>query len=67
MMNYFYVTFQWYETDIYCANICKADCDHDVYSHYGMHNHVMVRKADSAEVMTAKHKGMPIVEVGRCA
>jgi hypothetical protein len=62
-MYAWYVTYRWYDTDTYCANICYAENDTDVYRHYGMHNYVHVRKADDAEIMAAKYKGMPIIKI----
>lgn len=61
-MQYFNVTFKWYDTDTYCGNIAKAECAEDVKAHYAKYDsNPTITKASSYEVEAAKERGKPIV------
>lgn len=61
-MQYFNVTFKWYDTDTYCANIAKAECAEDVKAHYAKYDsNPTITEASSYEVTAAQERGKPIV------
>lgn len=61
-MNYFKVTFQYSETT-YCTNIAIAENETKVNEHYKKYAWHNISEAKDYEVLEAKRKGMPIVEI----
>jgi len=62
--KYFFVTFKWYDSDIYCANIVIAENQDIVEQWYNAkYGWCHARPVHSGEVETAKLKGTPIVKI----
>ena len=65
MKQYFNVSFQWFDTTTYCANIAHAENEKAVEKHYLTKGHkdINVSKCNEYDIETARRKGMPIVEI----
>lgn len=63
MKTYYSVTFKWYNSDIYCANIVYADTEDSIKEKYSEYEECFINKCSEDEVEIAKCKGMPIVEL----
>jgi len=61
-MNYYMVTFQWYDTTTYCCNLAHAADENAVKEAYKEYNIIDIRPADPYEISTARIKGMPCTE-----
>ncbi len=59
------VSFQWYDTDTYCTNLCSASDTSLIISHYEDKGCrvVGIRRAEKYEIESAKSKGMPVVSL----
>lgn len=60
--DYFVVTFKYNEC-VYCTNIAHAFSKVDAEQHYSNYEWVSARKAEDYEVVEARRRGMPFVEV----
>ena len=61
-MKYYNVTFKWYDTDTYCANIAKAESAEDVKAHYAKYDsNPTITEASAYDVTSAQERGKPIV------
>ena len=60
-MNY-RVTFKFYDSDVYCTNICTADNEEKVKAYYNERHKVLaVSPAKEYELEEARRKGMPFI------
>lgn len=62
MKKYFAVSFKYCE-DVYCSNIAHAENAAEVEKYYSKYEWFGVRECEVRELETARHKGMPIVEI----
>lgn len=61
-MEFFKVTFKWYDTDTWCSNIAMAETEAQVREHYmKFGGDTIVSAATNGEVEEAKRKGMPVI------
>ena len=61
-MKYYKVTFEWYGTGTWCANIAQAESQEKVFECYKKYGGpTMVTEAKAWELEEAQRKGMPIV------
>lgn len=61
-MNYYNVTFKWYDTDTYCSNIAKAESVEAVKAHYAKYDsNPSISTASEYEIRSARERGKPIV------
>ena len=63
-MKYYYVTFRWYDTDIYCANIAHAPSKAAVERFYtDRYGWCAVRECPPYDLQDARERGKPIIEI----
>lgn len=66
-MNYYKVTFKWYDTDTWCCNLAIAKNVYKVRDHYikysGEYENIFVEQASPSFVRASKKRGMPIVTI----
>lgn len=55
------VTFNYYDSGVWCSNIALAACEADVMAEYSRHTSVTVRPAEGWELDEARRKGKPII------
>ena len=61
-MQYFNVTFKWYDTNTYCSNIAKANSVDDVKKHYSKFDeNPVISVASARDVESARERGKPII------
>lgn len=64
MKNYYFVSFKWYDSTIFCSNIVLAENKDIVEKHYSeKYGWCSVRDIQCGELDEAKRKGMPIIKL----
>lgn len=64
-MKYFNVTFKWYDTGTWCANLAQAERAEDVKAYYMSEygSEPIISEASTYALEDAKRRGMPVVNV----
>lgn len=64
-MKLYNVTFKWYDTDTYCANLAKAESEDDVKAYYGNKygSEPIISEAPAYALEDAERRGKPVVTV----
>ena len=64
MKNYYFVSFKWYDSTIFCSNIVLAESKDVVEKHYTeKYGWCSVHDIQCYELEEAKRKGMPIIKL----
>jgi len=62
--NYYFVSFKWYDSGIFCSNIALAENKEIVEKYYTeKYGWCDVRDIQCGEIDISKEKGMPVVEL----